>query len=64
MDPRYRTIKQIKESTLTGRLLHVHHESLESKEGLKLLLLVTQVLLQQTGSLVDLLGVHLVRVIT
>lgn len=49
---------------LTGGLLQVHHESLESKQGLQLLLLITQVLLQQSGPLVDLLGVHLVGVVT
>lgn len=59
--PTQRWITKIR---LTRRLLHVHHESLESKQGLKLLLLITQVLLQQSGSLADLLGVDLVRVVT
>lgn len=55
---------QISQSTLTCWLLHVHHQGLEGEQGLKLLLLITKVFLQQTGSLIDLWGVHLVRVVT
>lgn len=50
--------------TLTGWLLHVHHQCLEGVQGLELLLLITQVLMQQTGPALDVLCVHPVRVVT
>lgn len=50
--------------TLTGWLLHVHHQRLEGVQGLKLLLLIAQVFMQQTGPALDVLWVHPVRVFT
>lgn len=47
---------------LTGWVLHFHHQSLEGIQGLKLLLLVTQVFLQQTGPSLKLLGIQIVPV--
>ena len=49
--------------SLTGRLLQLHHQRLQSVESLQLLLVVTQVFLQDLRSLLDLSGVHLVRVL-
>lgn len=46
----------------TGWVLHLHHQSLEGVQGLQLLLLITQVFLQQTGPRLKLLGVQLVPV--
>ncbi len=53
-----------KEEKLTGGLLHLHHESLESIECLQLLYFIREVLLQQLGPLVNLLHIHLVGVLT
>lgn len=49
---------------LTGRLLHLHHQSLQRVQSLQLLLFVLQVLLQQLGPRLNLLTVHLVGVFT
>lgn len=50
--------------SLTGRLLHLHHEGLQGVESLQLLLLILQVLVEQPGPPGDHLRIQLVRVLT
>lgn len=59
-----RAIVWSKREELTGRLLHLHHQSLQGVQSLQLFLLILQVFLQQLGPRLNLLTVHLVGVFT